>query len=284
MQRLSSLLLTLLASTGLMAQAIEIPDASVRSKYNVSVPVTEPGVLEKFEVQEGDTVQAGDVLAHIDDALITLEKRAAQMEAEAALLRSENDVDQRFAVKSAAVARAEVKRIDRATERYPRSVPESERAQLELQAERAALSLEQADRDREEAGFNAAVRTSQADVLSERLARTVVRSPTSGVVVERFVDAGEWAPVGAPLIRVINLDELRVEAYAPSAVAENLAIGDRAEFEIRGGKVAGQRVPCVISFVSPEINPVDRSVRIFADVDNAAGQLRPGMTGSLRVP
>ena len=85
-------------------------------------------------------------------------------------------------------------------------------------------------------------------------------------------------------MRIIKINPLRVEAFVdgskyganlygrPARLTAHLPPGDRvAEFHGR------------VVFVSPEVQPVNGQVRVWAEVENRDLQLRPGTRGTLTI-
>ena len=55
-----------------------------------------------------------------------------------------------------------------------------------------------------------------------------MRSPITGVVVERFQSPGEFASA-KPILKLAQLDPLRVEVFVPASLLGKIAVGMRAE-------------------------------------------------------
>jgi multidrug efflux pump subunit AcrA (membrane-fusion protein) len=57
------------------------------------------------------------------------------------------------------------------------------------------------------------------------LKKREIRSPISGVILERHVDAGEFVSEGEKLVTIVDLDRLRIEAEVDEYDAPRLAVG-----------------------------------------------------------
>ncbi|XHC27270.1 HlyD family efflux transporter periplasmic adaptor subunit [Phycisphaerales bacterium ac7] len=77
----------------------------------------------------------------------------------------------------------------------------------------------------------------QARIASQRaelalaeidLARSVVRSPISGVIAEVFSDAGDLVSSGSPLARIVDLSTIEVPLQIPAAASRRVAVGASA--------------------------------------------------------
>ena len=75
---------------------------------------------------------------------------------------------------------------------------------------------------------------------------------------------------------------LRAEGFAD---AQRLDAGDvgREVIFVAGQGRRQRQIAGVIRFVSPEVDPVTGQVRVWAEMDNRQGLLRPGERGALQL-
>jgi len=104
-----------------------------------------------------------------------------------------------------------------------------------------------------------------------------LKAPLAGEVLEVNVGPGARVPAGAPLVTVADASVLRAWLYVPEEAALRLRAGQPVEVWSGGRgshRVSGQGR---VMWVSPELDERTRLVRVLAEVDNGAGQLRAGM-------
>ena len=134
----------------------------------------------------GTVVSAGEVIAEIEDT--TLRLRQAELEAE----------------------------VDRAEARL--RFLENEEARFNKLAESnlaAQAQLEQTRSDRDVARGDLDIARARLAQNANQLARTRVKAPFSGVVVERLLTPGERVTEGSEVIRLVDQQHLEVIARAP---------------------------------------------------------------------
>jgi RND family efflux transporter MFP subunit len=264
------------------AAEIEVPSVLVKLIEQVDVPAREAGVLEQLAVREGQMVKAGDPLAQIDDAAAKFAKHKAELELDGARQLSDSDVKVRFARKSSEVAAAELKRALDSQQRLADSVSASELDQLRLLAEKATLEIEQAQLE-----FNVAktarelkendVRTAEHDVAQRR-----IHAPIAGFVAQVHRHPGEWVEPGQAILRMLRLDRLRAEGLVSAQTVGDDLMGRSVTLTVRQGDSPTQYSGKIV-FVSPEIDPVNGQVRVWAEIDNSDLKLRPGLHGSMAI-
>lgn len=87
------------------------------------------------------------------------------------------------------------------------------------------------------AGLSAQRREAEAALAQVRLQieQSRLRAPFDGVVVERFAQGGELLGAGAPLLRLVDINDLEVRARAPVSLASQLSRGTEVELRVQSG-------------------------------------------------
>lgn len=196
---------------------------------------------------------------------------------------AKNEVEVRFAKKSLEVAEAELQRALDSVQSYPKSVSETELDRLKLTVERGRLEIEQAEHVLTVAEMTARLKQNALEAAETRLARQVIRAPIDGVVVQIYRHKGEWVEPGQQVVRILRMDRLRVEGFVSVLCLDELSIGSPVELLIESGENSTRAIPGEIVYVSPEVDPVNEQVRVWAEVDNEAMRLRPGMRGTMLI-
>ncbi|MGC8643808.1 MAG: efflux RND transporter periplasmic adaptor subunit [Isosphaeraceae bacterium] len=112
--------------------------------------------------------------------------------------------------------------------------------------------------DKLKARWNAAsARRAAAVAVYKRIeaefARTHLRSPIDGVVISRAVNPGETVNLGAPLLRIVDLKRLRVEAEIDEYDIPRCAVGAGATITAPGH--SGQSWPGTIEEIADALIP-----------------------------
>lgn len=261
--------------------AIEVKAVLVRLIDEAEVPAREAGVLEEIRVREGDFVQEGAIIARIDDALARLTRDRAAIELRIAEREAENDVDIRYARKKVELAQAELDRGLESRRVFKDSVSQSEIESLQLAVERSKLEIEQAEHDRDIASMSRSLKRNELETAEENIARRKVAAPFPGVVVEIHRRRGEWVQPGDRVLRIIRMDRLRAEGFIDAARSRPDLVGATAELRVALPDDPQATFEGKVVFVSPEIDPVNGQVRVWAEFDNPSNRLQPGLRGAM---
>lgn len=262
-------------------ESIRIDSVLLQLIEQVDVPARDPGVIQKLAAGEGGLVAANDPLVQLEDAEARQELERAQLEWEIAEEEAKNDVDVRFAKKSLEVAEAELRRAQDSVDEYPKSISQTELDHLRLTMERARLSIEQAEHELRLAALTARLKRNALRTTEQRLARLTIRAPINGLVAQVYRRPGEWVESGQPVIRILRIDRLRAEGFLSASLLGEAAQGAAVELivDLQAGQT--KSFPGKLVYVSPEMDPVNGQVRVWAEVENPQMQMKPGQRGAL---
>ena len=258
-------------------------DSVLKSAGEVEVPAAEAGVLTEVLAREGKFVQEGDSLGRIHDTDVKLAYERARLEAEIAKRKVDNDLAIQAAKKSVDVARAEYSRSVETNKEYPKTVSQSELDRQRLMVERGELEAQQAILDQQEAKLKLEISLRECALAEEHLRKRHIIAPLGGMVVDVPHEKGEWVQPGETIARILRMDVLRAEGFLPAGKASLDLIGKKVVLTVTDEAFAGKEFPGEIVFVSPEIDPLNSQVRVWAEVKNVDMKLRPGLQATLKV-
>ena len=275
--------LVLLAASVCAGQDIVVPSAILSVLEKVDIPAPEAGILDSLAVREGARVQAGQAVAQLDPHEQKLLAELVNQDLLLAKRESESDISVRLAKKEHEVARVELQRATSVNADFPNTVSAKEVDRLKLAVESTNLKIEHADFERALLGLRIQRIDADLKLAQHRVDRLAIATPIPGVVAQIDKSAGEWVDKGELILRVVRVDRLKVEGYVGVADSAKGLVGRPVEVEaiVDGGEPI--RTVGKITFVSPEAEPVDAQVHFWAEVDNSAMQLRPGLSVSVKI-
>lgn len=276
------LLVLISAADGSWDPAPEVVEGTVLVNLldHAAVAAREAGTLVEIRVREGLAVQEGDLVARIDGTEAELLLQRAATELDVATKNAANDLAVLVADTKRKVTQEIFQRTHEGAQRYKGSISQSDLDRLRLDAETAELASRQARHDLEIASLTRQLKQNEVELAVQRVDRRRITAPLSGIVVEVHRRRGEWVEPGQPVVRIVRLDRLQAEGFFDVRQARGLE-GRRVTLRTDDGfpePYSGQ-----IVFVSPEVDPVNRQVRVLAEIENPEGTLQPGMHGTIRI-
>lgn len=207
------------------------------------------GEVARVHVQEGVLVRAGDVLVTLDTA--DLRARADAQQATVAEMK----------------ARLELASKNEANNR-----------QLLAKNFISQNALDAVTSNAEVARANLKSAEAQAAISQRALADAAIRAPFSGVVANRMVNIGEKLSPDMPVVQVVDLTRMELEALVPVAEIPGVKIGQEISFSVDG--FANRQFTGRVERINPSAEQGSRSIAIFVSIDNRDQSLKGGMFAS----
>jgi len=228
------------------------------------------GTVTRWYADFNQRVEQGFVLAELDKD------------------RFKATVDQRQAAAKAAKARVEESRAalaDTTLKRQHAEVNFGQNAATELELAETRVAEQQAEASLHAAEAEVEQAEAEARLAAVDLDRTVIRSPISGVVISRNVDAGQTvaASFTSPILFTIANDLTKMQVNAAVSETDIGKIGEGGGADFRVDAYPERRFHGVVSQVRFAETIVDNVVTYITliDVDNPDLALRPGMTATV---
>jgi membrane fusion protein, multidrug efflux system len=111
-----------------------------------------------------------------------------------------------------------------------------------------------------------------------RLAKGLIVAPIAGIVSERRANVGDLvgeAGANHPLFHIVDNRLLNLTVTVPSGAMAGLRPGQPLDFTTDA--VPGRTFRGKVRFINPAVNETDRSVKVIAEVENTAGELKGGL-------
>lgn len=121
----------------------------------------------------------------------------------------------------------------------------------------------------------------QAELAKARLDRTRMKTTISGILDERRYNEGELAPPGAPVARVVNLDQVKLLVSVPENYAGAVRTGTSVEVNVTA--LPGETFKGHVTFVSASVQPDNRTVTVEALLRNTTRKLKPDMIARAKI-
>ncbi len=277
-----SLVLLCVCNTIALAESespLRVESVVLRPMQVAEVPAQQTGLLQQIEVAEGEQVRAGQRLASLDARQAKLAVARAKIEHAQAEAKAKNEIQILYAEKALEVAEAELERSSESIEQFAKSISQSQLDVEQLTVEKLTLERQQAQHELVLERFGVQLKQTELDAARLQLQQHELTAPFAGTVVLVRGRLGEWLEVGASVLRLVAVDQLRAEGFLDAEQATSTLVGQPVVFTLANGtQVAGK-----LQFVSPEMEPVTRQVRIWAEIPNPDGVLRPGQQGTLEI-
>jgi HlyD family secretion protein len=215
----------------------------------VDVAPKEPLRVKQIFFKEGDLVKPNDVVVQMDTSTLLSQLEEAKLNvvatqekeavAKATIERSKAQVD---------LAQTEVNRAKALVAQRAGSQRELDVRMTTLQTTTAAVAEEEAKLRTIQQQVNVA--KAQVATVQTRIDDATLRSPVTGRVLYKLAEPGEVLAAGGKAMTLVNLEDVYMEIFLPSAEATRVKVG--AEARITVDPIPNRAVAASVSFVSPE--------------------------------
>lgn len=216
-------------------------------------------------VKEGDSVTAGYVLAVLDD------EQARAMYDAAVAARKSGEAEVILAETTYTNVATQFERTRKLFEEGVVGRQAYDDAETAMLLARGRLDVARAQLRRVQAA---------EDELLIRLQRYTVAAPFDGVVAKRYLDPGAYAGAGMPIVRLVQINPVKVLVDIPEAQAAAVRRGLAARVQV---DAVADSVTGIVARVYPTLDARWRTRTFEIACANEAGQLRPGMFARVEI-
>ena len=229
----------------------------------VDISTKIPGRVSEILSAEGDLVHPGTKVAEIDAAQLRAQLLRAQADVASArsqVAAAEASIEQAKA--QLILAELELDRSNRlvrqghtSRETYDTRVSQRDVAKANLRAAEATLVSRQRSVD-------AALAVAQE--IQTQIEDCILLSPVFGRVLYRLSEPGEVLGTGGKIMTLVNLADIYMEIFLPSAQAHRVNVGSEARIKL---DILDFAIPAKVSFVSPESQFTPKQVETPSERD-----------------
>lgn len=290
MKNLFTIIITIVFITGCKSRTDQADAFGNFEATEVIVSAETTGRILTFNTTEGAEIEKGSEIANIDTTIFHLQK--AEIDAGMKSVRTrinsinaQNDIlNQQIANLNINISRIEnMLRDDAATKKQ----------YDDLTGQVAVLQKQIAANNTQKASIAAeiSVYESKKATINEQMARSNVKSPLKGTVIEKYSEAGEITAAGKPLVKIADLSLIKLKVYVSGAQLGSIKTGQLCTVRTDNGKIGYSSFNGTISYISgkAEFTPKiiqtkeERVTLVYAvtiDVKND-GAMKAGMPGEV---
>ena len=216
---------------------------NVQSRQSVMISTKMMGRILKIDVEEGQAVRKGQPLVDVDAS-----------EAQGAYAQAKAGLD---------AADVALRNAERDEARFKALYAQKAVTKHQLEQVEMGLAGAKAQKAQAEAGLK---------MSGTMLTYGRILAPDDGIVTKKWMDAGNLAYPGAPILTLENPKDLEVSVAVPEGKARLLAAGQRAQVSLEG---SAEPIEVSVTAVVEAADPMSRTSTVKLSLPNDRG-LRPG--------
>ena len=262
----------------------------------VTISAETSGKLLSVNINEGDTVMNGANIAVVDTSILVLQQK------QLATQRLATETTSPDVAAQAAALRARIANQQRECDRYSRLLADGATTQkiyddavsqlTVLKSELTAL-LSTLGKNRRSISDNAVAIQYQTDQIEDQINKSIINSPLTGTVLEKYAEPGEFATPGRSICKIADLNKIYLRAYFTVGQLANIKLGQKVTVIADFGGDEQFEYPGTITWIAQESEFTPKSIQtrdsrsnlVYATkiAVNNDGRLKLGQYGEVRL-
>ncbi len=245
------------------------------------------GYIRKINVDIGDRVKTGQVLAVLEVPELTAQLQGAGAgvrHSQQEMIRAKNEVTRDEAQHAA--LHANWLRLEQASKARPGLIAQQElddaqskdqAAEAQVDSAKSALAAAQQQLEMSQAN------NSQISAMSDYMR---IVAPFDGVITWRYADTGALVQAGtstsnsAPVVKLAQVNVLRLRIPVPESLVSSVRIGQNADVVVHA---TGEHFTGTVTRYTDSLDRTTRTMQVEIDVPNETYKLQPGMYADVRL-
>jgi HlyD family secretion protein len=246
------------------------------------------GTLLKFDVEEGQTLEAGQVLGYIDSTQLYLKKQQLQSQIRSTLSQRPDIRAQLASLQvQLQTAEREQKRVSNLLRDNAATQKQMDDANAQVELVKKQIAAQQSS-----LGITSESITEQASPLriqiaqvEDQLAKCRIVNPVNGMVLTKYAEVNEMAATGKPLYKIADLSEITLRAYITGEQLSRVKIGQKVNVLVDNGNKDYNTLPGELTWVSSKAEFTPKTIQTREERANLvyAIKVRVKNDGSLKL-
>ncbi len=276
--------------------SIEYDATGIFEANTVTVSSETSGKLVLFDINEGDSIIAGQQVGLVDTILLALQQKQLHSQ-QLSTEKSSPDIAAQAAALRSQIAHQqnECDRIARLLANGAATQKQSDDANAQLRTLRGELEglLSTLDNNRSSITESVSALQYQKEQIEEQIRKCYISAPITGTVLQKYAEQGEYATPGRPLFKMANLNDIYLRSYFTASQLAHIRIGQEVTVIADFGGDERYEYPGRIVWIAQESEFTPKSIQTQDSRANLVyavkiavkndGRLKLGQYGEVRL-
>lgn len=222
------------------------------------------GEIKALNVEEGQTVAAGDELGYIDMTQLRLQKQQLSSS------RMATDSRKLDNARQVASMHQEIANLERERTRFEsllrdgaatRKQVDDINYQISVLRKKIAAATEQVTTSNESLGRQSEGIGAQIGQVDDQIKNSMITSPVAGTVLVKYAEKGEYALPGKALFKVADVKDMKLRAYVTADRLTSLRIGQKVAVYADSGKDGRRKYSGTVSWISDKAEFTPKTIQ-----------------------
>lgn len=231
---------------------------------DITLSAETSGRILAFDAMEGDSINAGEILAIIDTMQLSFQlQRLLHQQAASDRSRPDIGVQLSFLRRELEKQELEQTRIRNLLKDGAATTKQLDDINNTIQVLKDKIAAQKSILVNSDASISesASAIGMQIRQVSDQLSDCYIKSPISGMIITKYSEPGEYAIPGKPLVKVADLNKMYLRAYFTSSQLADIKIGQTVTVVANFGDDRLYEYPGKIIWISPESEFTPKSIQ-----------------------
>lgn len=222
------------------------------------------GVIQQLEIEEGQSLQSGEIVGYIDSTQLSLKKQ--QLESQLiAMLGKKPDIPVQLSALQAQLRTMEKEKVrlehliqgDAATPKQLDDLnAESAILRKKINAQKSSLSISSE-------GISKEARAVQVQIaqIEDQLRRCKITNPINGTVLAQYAEVNEMTTIGKPLYKIADLSVVFLRAYITGNQLPQVKLNQTVEVLTDDGKDGYKKTEGLIVWINDQAEFTPKTIQ-----------------------
>lgn len=222
------------------------------------------GTIKQFDIEEGQTLEAGQTIGYIDSLQLYLKKKQLEAQVIAILGKKPNIPVQLSALqeqlRTTEKERTRVANLVKGDAATPKQLDDIN-AQIEvlkkqIEAQKSTLSI-----SAEGLGKDVVPLQVQIEQLNDQLAKCQIINPASGTVLSKYAEANEMTAAGKPLYKIANLSNIILRVYITGDQLPQVKLNQQVKVLTDNGKGGYKETEGTVTWINDKAEFTPKTIQ-----------------------
>lgn len=222
------------------------------------------GTIKRLEIEEGQTLEAGQVIGYIDSLQLYLKKKQLEAQVTAILGKKPNIPVQLSALQeqlsTTEKERTRIANLVKGDAATPKQLDDIN-AQIEvlkkqIEAQKSTLNISS-----EGLGKDVVPLQVQIEQLNDQLSKCQIINPISGTVLAKYAEANEMTTTGKPIYKIADLSNIILRAYITGNQLPQIKLNQKVKVLTDNGKGGYKETDGVIIWINDKAEFTPKTIQ-----------------------
>lgn len=222
------------------------------------------GILKMFQVEEGQSLEAGQLVGYIDTVQLYLRKKQLESQIEA-LAAKKPDIPVQLSALQEQLKTAEIekKRVENLVKSDAATTKQLDDINAQTEVIKKQIDAQKSTLEISSRGINKDILPLEVQVqqIDDQLMKSRIVNPLSGIVIAKYTEQHEMVALGKPLYKIADLTEIILRVYISANQLPQVKLNQTVKVHTDDGKGGFDEIAGVITWISDKAEFTPKTIQ-----------------------